>query len=194
MRKDFGAKPYCYPQPVLMIATYDEKGIPDVMNAAWGGISEENEISACISAGHKTTLNLLKNKAFTVSMATVKTVAACDYVGLVSANKEPNKFEKAGFHVEKSRFVNAPLIAELPVALECRLKSYDEKTCRLVGEIVNVSVDESVLDAAGKVDPAKVQPITFDPFNNTYLTIGGKAADAFSAGKILMKNGKEENG
>ena len=178
MRKNFGAKPYTYPQPVFMIATYDENGTPDVMNAAWGGISEGNELSMCISEGHKTTKNLLARKAFTVSMADAPHMTACDYVGIVSANKVPDKFEKAGFHAVKSEFVDAPLIEELAVAVECRLKSYDAKTCRLVGEIVNVSADGSVLDEKGNIDPAKLRPITFDAVNGTYLALGEKVGNA----------------
>ena len=185
MRKNFGAKPYSYPQPVFILAAYGEDGTPDAMNAAWGGISDDNELSMCISAGHKTTKNILAKGAFTVSMATVKYLAACDYVGIVSGNTVPDKFEKAGFHAVKSAFVDAPLIEELPVAVECRLKSYDENTCRMVGEIVNVSVDESVLDENGNVDVAKVRPITFDPFNNTYVALGEIAGKAFHDGKEL---------
>lgn len=185
MRKNFGAKPYTYPQPVFILAAYGEDGTPCAMNAAWGGISDDNELSMCISAGHKTTKNILAKGAFTVSMATVKYLAACDYVGIVSGNTVPDKFEKAGFHAAKSAFVDAPLIEELPVAVECRLKSYDENTCRMVGEIVNVSVDESVLDENGNVDVAKVRPITFDPFNNTYVALGEIAGKAFHDGKEL---------
>ena len=118
MRKDFGAKPLTYPQPVFIIATYDEEGTPDAMNAAWGGISEMNEISLCLSAGHKTVKNLLKRKAFTVSMAEAGKVVACDYVGLVSGNQVPDKFARAGFHAVKSAFVDAPLIEELSVATD----------------------------------------------------------------------------
>lgn len=185
MRKNFGAKPYTYPQPVFILAAYGEDGTPCAMNAAWGGISDDNELSMCISAGHKTTKNILAKGAFTVSMATVKYLAACDYVGIVSGNTVPDKFEKAGFHAVKSAFVDAPLVEELPVAVECRLKSYDENTCRMVGEIVNVSVDESVLDENGNVDVAKVRPITFDPFNNTYVALGEIAGKAFHDGKEL---------
>lgn len=185
MRKNFGAKPYTYPQPVFILAAYGEDGTPCAMNAAWGGISDDNELSMCISAGHKTTKNILAKGAFTVSMATVKYLAACDYVGIVSGNTVPDKFEKAGFHAVKSAFVDAPLIEELPVAVECRLKSYDENTCRMVGEIVNVSVDESVLGENGNVDVAKVRPITFDPFNNTYVALGEIAGKAFHDGKEL---------
>ena len=182
MRKNFGAKPMCYPMPVYIIGTYGADGTPNAMNAAWGGISEETEISICISADHKTTENILSRKAFTVSMATAKYIAACDYVGIVSGNKEPDKFAKAGFHATKSQFVDAPLIDELPMALECELISYDSESCRLVGRIVNVSADESVLGDNGKVDVSKLQPITFDPMNNHYLVLGEKVGQAFHDG------------
>ena len=185
MRKNFGAKPLTYPQPVYIIATYGEDGTPDAMNAAWGGISEENEISFCLSAGHKTVKNILSRKAFTVSMAEVSQIVACDYVGITSGNNTPDKFAKAGFHTVKSEFVDAPLIDELSVAVECRLKDYNPETCILRGEIVNVSVDERVLDGNGKVDPAKVSPVIFDPFNNIYLKVGEKVGNAFSDGRKL---------
>ena len=185
MRKNFGAKPYTYPQPVLIIASYDENGTPDAMNAAWGGISDDTQISMCLSAGHKTVKNILKRKAFTVSMADAAHVTACDYVGIVSANDVPDKLEKAGFHTTRSEFVDAPLIDELPMTLECRLVSYDEESCRMVGEIVNVSAEESVLEENGKIDPEKLQPITFDPVNNAYLKLGEKVGNAFRDGLAL---------
>ena len=185
MRKNFGPKPMCYPMPVYIIGTYNADGTPNAMNAAWGGISEEKEISICVDSSHKTAENLVTRKAFTVSMATAAQLVACDYVGIVSGNKEPDKFAKAGFHATKSDFVDAPLIDELPMALECRLLSYDPETCRLVGEIVNVCADESVLDDSGKVDPAKLQPITYDPMNHRYLTLGQPVGQAFHDGKAL---------
>ena len=185
MRKNFGAKPMCYPMPVYIIGTYNTDGTPNAMNAAWGGISEDKEISICVSAEHKTTENILARKAFTVSMATAKYMAACDYVGVVSGNKEPDKFAKAGFHAIKSEFVDAPLIDELPMAVECRLISYDPESCRLVGEIVNVSADESVLNEEGKVDTGKLQPITYDPMNHYYLALGEKVGHAFKDGFAL---------
>ena len=185
MRKNFGAKPVCYPMPVYIIATYGADGTPDAMNAAWGGISEEQEISICISEDHKTTENILARKAFTVSMATARYMKECDYVGIVSGNKVPDKFRKAGFHATKSEFVDAPLIDELPMALECELISYDPETCRLVGRIVNVSADESVLGENGKVDVSKLQPITYDPMNHHYLALGEKVGQAFHDGLAL---------
>ncbi len=184
MRKNFGAKAMVYPQPVFMIGSYDENGHADVMNAAWGGISEANELSICISAGHKTTKNILLRKAFTVSMATADKVVECDYVGIVSANDVANKLEKAGFHTTKSEFVDAPLIDELPMAVECKLVSYDEESCRLVGEIVNVCAEESIL-TNGKIDPMKLRPITYDSANHAYLVLGEKVGNAFSDGAAL---------
>lgn len=185
MRKNFGAQPVCYPQPVFILAAWDENGVPNAMNAAWGGISEEHEISICISEDHKTTANILARKAFTVSMATADQVVACDYVGIVSGNKVPDKFARAGFHAVPSEFVDAPLIAELPMALECRLISYDPESCRLVGNIVNVSADESVLNDKGFVDPAKLRPITVDPMNGSYMTLGETVGRAYHDGMAL---------
>ena len=182
MRKNLGAKPYAYPQPVFIIATYDEEGNADAMNAAWGGISGESEISMCLSASHKTVKNILARGAFTVSMADSEHVTECDYVGVVSANDEPQKLKKAGFTPVKSEFVDAPLIDELPLALECTLKSYDGETGHLVGEIVNVSVAEKILDGEGKIDMDKFQPIIFDTDNAAYLKLGEKVGNAFSDG------------
>lgn len=185
MRKNFGAKPMCYPMPVYILASYGADGTPNAMNAAWGGISEETEISLCISAEHKTTENILARKAFTVSMATADQLVACDYVGVVSGTKVPDKFARAGFHATKAEFVDAPLIDELPMALECSLISYDPETCRLVGRIVNVCADEAVLGENGKVDVQKLRPITYDPMNHHYLVLGEKAGRAFHDGLAL---------
>ena len=186
MRKSFGVKPMVYPMPVFIIGTYDENGVANAMNAAWGGISEENEISICISADHKTTFNLLKRGAFTVSMATADFVKECDYVGIVSGNDVPNKLDVCGLHTVKSELVDAPIILELPMALECRLKSYDPDSCRLVGEIVNVSADESVI-TDGKIDPEKLRPITYDSANHTYRVVGEIVGKAYFDGLVFKK-------
>lgn len=184
-RIDLGAKPFTTPQPVWIIATYDENGIADAMNAAWGGISKSNEVSICLTPSHRTCKNFKKTGAFTISMADGKHVAGCDYVGIVSGDKVEDKVAKAGFTVTKSNNVNAPIINELGVCVECKVKEFDEETCILKGEIINVSVDDSVM-TDGKVDLTKVQPIAFDPFNNSYNVIGEKVGDAWNAGKSLM--------
>ena len=184
MRKNFGAKPLCYPQPVFILASYDENGVPNAMNAAWGGISDDEEISLCISAGHKTMANILLKKAFTVSMATAEYVVACDYVGIVSGNKVPDKFEKAGFHAVKSEHVNAPVIEELPMTVECKLIKFNEDGI-CIGEIVNVSADESILDENGKIDAKKLDPIIYDGVTHAYWNFGEKVGQAFSDGKKI---------
>ena len=185
MRKNLGAKAILYPMPVLIIGTYDENGKPNAMNAAWGGISEETEISICVDDSHKTAENVVKAGAFTVSVADKNNVVAADYVGIISGNKEENKIAKCGWTAEKSEFVNAPLFKELPMTLECRLKSYDKDTCRLVGEIVNISVDDSILGENGKIDLDKFMPITYDPVGHTYRTLGEVVGRAFSDGKAI---------
>lgn len=185
MRKNFGAKTWLYPMPVLIIGTYDENGTPDAMNAAWGGIYETNQVMICLADDHKTTENIKRNNAFTVSFATSNTVVACDYVGIVSGNDVPDKFAKAGFHAIKSEFVNAPVIQELPVALECRLIKFNEDGI-CVGEIINVCAEESVLDENGKPDAKKIDPIIFDGATYDYFNFGEKVGKAFSDGKELI--------
>ena len=184
MRKSFGAKPMIYPMPVLIIGSYDENGTPDAMNAAWGGISESNEISICISENHKTTKNILARAAFTISIPDVDNLVAADYVGIVSGNDVPDKIAKCGWTEFKSELVDAPLFEELPFALECKLKNYDEESCRLVGEIINVSADERIL-SEGNVDLKKFRPITYDPANHDYVALGEIVGKAFSDGKRI---------
>ena len=186
MRKDLGPKSFLYPMPVLMIGTYDENGEPDLMNAAWGSIYDYNQITISLG-GHVTTDNIRKNKAFTVAFATRKTVVASDYVGIVSKAKEPKKIEKAGLHPFKSNKVNAPLFEEYPLALECKLISLDGEMGEggtLIGEIVNVIVDDSIL-TDGKIDIKKLEPIAFDGANAKYHVLGEEVAQAFNVGLKL---------
>ncbi len=185
MRKDFGPKTFVYPMPVFIVAAYDENGVPNAMNAAWGCIGDDDRLFTCLSPEHKTVKNILKRKAYTVSMATVSQEVPCDYVGIVSGNDVPDKFAKAGFHAVKSGKVDAPIIQELPMTMECELISYDEKTCAMFGRIVNVCADESVL-TDGKIDPEKLKPITYDPVNHVYYDLGKKIGKAFSDGKKLV--------
>ena len=185
MRKDFGAKCWLYPMPVFIVGSYDEAGVPNAMNAAWGGIYDTNLVMVCLADDHKTTDNIKKSSAFTVSFATADTVASCDYVGLVSANDTPDKFARAGFHATKSSHVNAPLIDELPVAVECKLLKFNEDGI-CIGEIVNITADESVLDENGKINPEKLAPICYDSVNHTYRRLGDVVGKAFSDGKKLI--------
>ena len=184
-RINLGAKPYSTPQPVWILAAYDENGVANAMNAAGGGLSEMNEVSVCLTPSHKTCKNFIKTGALTISMADLEHVAACDYVGIVSGDKVEDKLAKCGLTVTKSELVNAPIINELAICLECKVKEFNTETCILKAEIVNVSVDESVL-TDGKVDLAKVKPIAFDPFTNSYNVLGEKVADAWGAGKKFI--------
>lgn len=184
MRKDFGKNPWFYPLPVLIIGTYGKDGKADAMNAAWGSLYDRDHMILCLSAGHKTTKNIREKGAFTVSFATVPNLILSDYVGLVSANDTDDKIEKAGWHTTRSQFVDAPLIDELPLALECRLTRVNEDG-NIIGEIVNISADESVLDADGNIDPALLRIISFDPVQNVYRELGSAVGHAFSDGAAL---------
>ncbi|MBR6071925.1 MAG: flavin reductase [Acholeplasmatales bacterium] len=182
MRKNFGSKPWIYPEPVLIIGTYDENNKPNAMNAAWGGIYDYDKLEINLSE-HKTTENLRINKAFTVSIATLSTVTVSDFVGIVSGSDDPDKMKKANLHDVKSEFVNAPLFTEYPLTFECEMVSLGDDL-RLVGKIINVSVDESIL-TNGKIDPSKLEAISFDPVNNKYLLVKEVVGNAFKDGLKL---------
>ena len=184
MRKNFGAKTWLYPMPVLIVGTYDECGNPNAMNAAWGGIYDTGLLMVCLADDHKTTENINKTGAFTVSFATTDTVASCDYVGFVSANDVPDKFARAGFRAKKSEFVNAPIINELPMTVECELLKFNEDGI-CIGKIINVSADESVISEDGKIDAKLLSPIIYDSATHAYWSFGEKVGRAFSDGKKL---------
>lgn len=172
------------PEGVFIIGTYDENGVPNAMNAAWGQQSDYGEITLFL-AKHKTTDNVKKTKAFTVAFATKDTVVISDYFGVETGNKV-NKIEQAGVHVHKAPHVNAPIIEEYPVTLECEMKSWDDETGILVGTIVAMQADEKVL-TDGHVDLDKLQPIIFDISTSTYRTIGPVVGQAFHDGLALKK-------
>lgn len=184
MRKNFGANPWFYPLPVLIIGTYGEDGTADAMNAAWGGLYDRDKLVLCLSANHKTTANIKARKAFTVSFADAAHVVEADYVGLVSANDTPDKLAQAGLHAVKSGKVDAPIIEEFPMALECELVKVNEDG-NIIGKIVGISADEKILGPDGKPDCAKIQPIAFDPCANTYVKLGEVVGWAFQDGGKL---------
>ena len=184
MRKNFGAKTWLYPMPVLIVGTYDENGTPNAMNAAWGGIYDTNQIMVCLDESHKTTKNIMESGAFTVSIADANHIVEADYVGIVSGNDVPDKMKKAGLTTVKSAFVNAPIINEFPMTIECKLLKFNEDGI-CIGEIINVSADESVLGSDGQIAPEKLQAITYDPVHHTYIKIGEKVGNAFSDGKRI---------
>lgn len=180
-RKNFGPDHALVttPQPCVMIATWDKDHNPDVMMAAWAGQYDFKQIVVSMSK-HKTTQNLEQTGAFTVSFADVNTVAESDYFGLVSGNKVPDKVAKAGFTVTPSPNVDAPIINEYPLTLECKVTSWKDGI--LIGEVVNMSADERIL-TDGKVDLEKLQPIVFDAASMSYRSIGAEVGKAWGAGK-----------
>ena len=189
MRKDLGKLPAVYPMPVLIVAAYDESGVPCAMNAAWGMISGMDQITLFIDEDHKTTKNIHQSKAFTVSLADKDHVAAADYVGIATGNKVADKFSRSGLTAVKSQHVNAPVIPEFPVCMECELQRVidDEDFHAVIGKIVNVSADEKVLDEDGKIDVTKSGILMFDQFRAGYYTTGEQAGLAWRSGRELIK-------
>ncbi len=189
MKKDLGVKPYVFPMPVLMIATYGEDGAVDVMNMAWGGVCAENMVALNIDEDHKTSENIKKRGAFTLSIADVPHLKEADFFGIATGNKTPDKFERSGLHAAKSTRVDAPVVQEFPLTLECRVVELQNTSYgfRVLGEIVNVLADEAVLDEKGRVDPAKLNAFVFDQFQSGYYAVGEKVGQAWNSGAGLMK-------
>ena len=189
MKKELGVHPYLLPMPVLMIATYGDDNVVDVMNMAWGGICAENMVSLNIDEDHKTSENIKKRGAFTLSIADIPHIEAADFFGIASGNKMPDKFEHSGLSAVKSEKVDAPIVQEFPLTLECRVieDKMEVYGHHIIGEIVGVLADEAVLDEKGKVDAAKLNAFVFDQFRSGYYAIGEKVGQAWHTGAPLMK-------
>ena len=189
MKRNLGVVQAVYPMPVLMVAAYDETGKVNVMNAAWGMICAMDKISLFIDEDHRTTQNLLKTKAFTVALADRAHMDVADFFGIASGNKMEDKFERTGYHAVRSERVNAPVVEEFPVVMECELAEVvdTESMYAVVGRIVNVAAEEAVLDEKGRVDPAKLDALIFDQFGHGYYVSGEQVGKAWNAGAALMK-------
>ena len=188
MKKDIGVIPAVYPMPVLMVAAYDKAEKVNVMNVAWGQICDEDKIILFIGEGKRTWLNIKESGAFTVSIADRAHMDVADFFGIASGNKINDKFERTGYHAEKSERVHAPVIEEFPLAMECELLDIldTEYVSGIVGRIVNVRAEESVLDEKGKVDPARLDALIFDQFQSGYYVTGERVGRAWNAGAALM--------
>ncbi|MBR5088032.1 MAG: flavin reductase family protein [Ruminiclostridium sp.] len=189
MRKNLGVQPALFPMPVVIVAAYGADGNICAMNAAWAQICDMDKIALFIDSEHKTTKNIMETKAFTVSIADVSNMAAADFFGIATGNKMPDKFERSGCHAVKSEFVNAPIITEFPVTLECELAEEisANNMHAIVGKIVNVSAEESVVGDKDKILPEKVNALIFDQFRNGYYAVGEKVGQAWNAGSAMMK-------
>lgn len=192
MKKDIGKIPAIFPMPVLMIGTYDENGKVDVMNAAWGQVCDNDRIILSLTESHKTVKNIKLNKAFTVALADRTHVEVADYFGIVSGNNAEDKFERTGYHAVKSEKVNAPIIEEFPIVMECELAEIidTDSIYGVVGKILNTKVEEDALSENGKVDVCKLDALMFDQFQSGYYTVGEKVATAWNAGLDLAKRNR----
>ena len=177
MRKSFEPRAWLYPEPVLVIGTYNEDGTANAMVAAWGAMSDFKQIFIALDRSHKTADNIRGRQAFTVSITDSAHIPQADYVGSVSGRDVPDKVEVAGLHVCRAEKVDAPYFEEFPLTFECSLAELDE----------NITADECILDGRGRIDVEKLAPIAFDPVNNTYLHVSGKAGQAFHDGLVYKK-------
>ncbi len=186
MRKDLKITEGIFPMPVLMVATYNDDGSVNVMNAAWGTMQERGVVALNLTETHKTVQNIKKRGAFTVSIADAAHVKEADYFGVESGNKEPDKLTKAGLTAGKARTVDAPVINEFPLCLECEFIEYqqNEYGCGVIGRVVNVTADERVMPN-GKLDLSLVDAIAFDPYTHGYYRVSERVGEAFHDGLSL---------
>lgn len=189
MKKSLGVKPYLFPMPTYMIGTYNEDGSTDEMMMAWGGICDENMVALNLSADHKTVANLKARKAFTLAVPGYETVKESDYLGIVSGNDDKEKFKKTGLHSVKSQIVDAPVIEEYPLTLECTVAEIQQQPygLRILGKIENVLADERVLDEKGGLVAEKLNAFVFDQSKYGYYKIGDKVGTAWNSGKEFIK-------
>lgn len=193
MKKNLGSIPGLFPMPVVIVSAYDREGIPNAMTAAWAQITDMDKIALFVDPDHRTMKNIQETKAFTVAIADVAHMAEADFIGIVSGNNMPDKLEKSGFHVTKSEFVNAPLIEELPVSMDCELADIidTEDVYAMVGKIVNICAEDRVIGEDGKVNPDQIHALIFDQFRNGYYAVGEMVGQAWNAGKDLVRKAKD---
>lgn len=175
-----------FPMPVLLISTFNEDGSVDVMNAAWGTMLDRDKVALNLTETHKTVENIKARKGFVVHIADAKHVVEADYFGVVSGSREPEKFAKSGMTYTKSELVDAPIINELPIAMECEFIEYqsDDTGLGVIGKVVRTSVEEANIKD-GKVDIDSLEAISFDPYTHGYYKVGGRVGEAFKDGLKL---------
>ena len=184
MKKSLKVVPGIFPMPVLMIGTYNEDGSVDVMNAAWGMAQSMSHLKLCLTESHKTVKNMKRTGYCTVALATKDYVAESDYLGMASGNTVSNKFEKSGLHATKSENVDAPIIEEYPICMECKVIGFEEDGTLV--EVVNVMAEEKYLDDNGNIKLGEIGIISYDPYGHGYYVVGNKVGQAFSDGKKFM--------
>ncbi len=186
MKQEIKTKSAIFPMPVLLIATFNDDGTVNVMNAAWGTMLDRDVVALNLDASHKTVENIRKRKGLVVHLADAKHVAEADYFGIVSGNQVSDKLSQTGMSYAKSELVDAPIINELPVALECEFIEFqdDETGIGLIAKVLRTSVEEAFLKD-GKADIDALQIIAFDPFTHGYYQVGKRIGEAFKDGLKL---------
>lgn len=188
MRKTLNLTEGIFPMPVLMVATYNEDGSVNVMNAAWGTMQERDHVALNLTETHKTVQNIKARKAFTVSIADARHVVEADYFGVVSGNREPKKFENSGLTASKSEVVDAPVINEFPICMECEFVEFQGEGygCGVIGKVVRITADEQVMNG-DTIDMSAVNAIAFDPYTHGYYKVTERVGEAFRDGLKLKK-------
>ena len=184
MKKNLKVTPGIFPMPVLMIGTYNEDGSVDVMNAAWGMAQSMNELKLCLTESHKTVKNMKRTGFCTVALATKDYMKESDFLGMVSGNTVADKFEKSGLHAVKSEKVDAPVIEEYPICMECKVIGFEDDGTLV--EVVNVQAEEKYLNEDGTLKLDEMGIIAYDPYSHGYYEVGSKVGNAFQEGKKLM--------
>ena len=184
MKKELKAISGIFPMPVLMIGTYNEDGSVDVMNAAWGMAQSMTQLKLCLTESHKTVKNMKRTGYCTVALATKDYVAESDYLGIVSANNVNNKFEKTGLHAAKSSKIDAPIIEEYPICMECKVVDFEDDGALV--EVVNILAEETYLNENGTIKLDEIGIISYDPYGHGYYEVGNKVGQAFQEGKKIM--------
>ena len=188
MRKNLMPIPGIFVMPLVLIATYSDDKTADLMPAAWARICGVNKVALSLGTERKTLMNIMLREAFTLSFANAQYMKEMDFLGTTSAYSMPDKLAKAGFHFVKSKHVDAPIISEFPVAIECELEDikdeFGEK--RVKGKIINVNADTEILDSEGKIDVSKLDALMFEQYRNCYYVVGQKIGKAFEMGKELL--------
>lgn len=188
MRKKLNITEGIFPMPVLMVATYSDDGSVDVMNAAWGTMVDRDKVALNLTKTHKTVKNIMARKGFTVGIADAAHVKEADYFGVVSGNSYPDKFKNSGLTASRSELIDAPIINEFPICLECEFIEYqdNENGLGVIGKVLSVSADEKVM-RDGKVDVSLVNAIAFDPYTHGYYKVSERVGEAFKDGLKLKK-------
>lgn len=177
------------PLQVFMVGTYDKNGVADVMNAAWAGQCGPKHITVNFALNRQTLRNIEVNKEFTIAYATKDTLEVADYFGMCSASKNPDKVEKSGVSLRKAENVNAPIVEDFPITLECKVIDMQEivpQRCTVTAEVVNTVVSDDIIDDKCNINTLDIEFISYDGNKNVYRVLGDAVGKAFNIKSDLL--------